>query len=157
MFNRTTLERLGPVLHEAYANACPCPTVTNSAPATHRVSAQHRQRRQVLRRSPHISFLRALARLRLPLLPHRRLTWLHSARPCLRRRFIPLERSPLLSPSMTMRMPLRGLLISSRMSPDHLRLMRSKRQPLPKHIPTENIRASPRSLTVRHSSHYIFF
>lgn len=156
MFNRTTLERLGPVLHEAYANACPCPTVTNSALVTHRDSALCRQHRQVLR-SPHISFLRVLARLRLPPLPHRRLTWLHSARPCLRRRFIPLGRSPLLSPSMTTCIPLRGLLISSRMSPDHLRSMRSKRQPLPKHIPTENIRASLRSLTVRHSSHYIFF
>ena len=58
---------------------------------------------------------------------------------------------------MTTRTPLRGLLISSRMSPDHLRSMRSNQQPLPKHIPPENIRASRRSLTVRHSSHYFFF
>jgi hypothetical protein len=130
--------------------------MTNSAHATLRDSAPRRQRRQASRRNQHVSFLRVRAPLHFHPLPHRRLTWLHSARPCLRHLFIPLGRSPLPSPSMSTRRPLRGPQTSSRTSPNHLRCMRSKRQPLPKHIPPENIWASPRSLTVRHSSHHYF-
>ena len=129
-------------------------TVANSANAIHRDSAPPRQYRQALRMNPHVSFLRVRAHFHLLLLPRRRLTWQHSARPSLRHRLIQPGRSPLLSHSMTRRTLLPGLRTSSRTSQHPLRPTQSKRQPPPKHMPPENIWAILRYLMVRHSFRY---
>jgi hypothetical protein len=137
-FYRTTLEQ-GLDLRKAYANACPCATVTNSASVINRDSAPHRQHRQALRRNLPVSFLRVRERLRHPLFLHRRLTSPHFARPSLCHHLIYLGHSPLPSLSTTTRRLLLGLRTSSRTSQKQIQSMRSKHQPLPKHIPLENI------------------